>query len=246
MVYRAPFPYKQGQATQRRDMNSAANAPDPPQSTRVVEFSAIRPVPFCAMQFADMGAVIPRIEAPSARGAVANGLDTELWTTSRVAGLIHKAFRVRFHRSHVARLLHDLGISCQKPERRAMERDEQRTSGSTAQMRATAAAPRRRPRGGGAEGSPNHIRWFSERPLGPSAAEARCNPASARAQITAHGPRPPPARAPGTGPCCGRGRLNPIPLSSTTASASAPARSGTGRRRGRSPPPRRSVPPGPC
>jgi transposase len=60
------------------------------------------------------------------RGAVANGFETELWTTSRVAGLIHKAFRVRFHRSHVARLLHDLGFSCQKPERCAIERDERR------------------------------------------------------------------------------------------------------------------------
>jgi transposase len=60
------------------------------------------------------------------RGALANGFETELWTTSRVASVIHKSFGVRFHRSHIARLLHDLGFTCQKPERRAIERDEKR------------------------------------------------------------------------------------------------------------------------
>lgn len=58
------------------------------------------------------------------KGAMANGFGTELWTTGRVASLIHKRCRVQFHRSHVARLLHELGFSCQKPERRALERDE--------------------------------------------------------------------------------------------------------------------------
>ena len=60
------------------------------------------------------------------KGAMANGFNTELWTTGRVAILVHKHCRVQFHRSHVARLLHDLGFSCQKPERRALERDEQK------------------------------------------------------------------------------------------------------------------------
>ena len=60
------------------------------------------------------------------QGALANGFSTELWTTERVATLIERYFRVRFHRSHVARLLHELGFSCPKPERRALERDEVR------------------------------------------------------------------------------------------------------------------------
>lgn len=60
------------------------------------------------------------------KGALANGFATELWTTPRVAAVIEKYFQVHFHRSHVARLLHDLGFSCQKPERRALERDEAR------------------------------------------------------------------------------------------------------------------------
>ena len=53
------------------------------------------------------------------KGAFANGFETELWTTSRVGTLIERHCRVQFHRSHVARLLHDLGFSSQKPERRA-------------------------------------------------------------------------------------------------------------------------------
>ncbi|MGH8612118.1 MAG: winged helix-turn-helix domain-containing protein [Gammaproteobacteria bacterium] len=60
------------------------------------------------------------------KGAMANGFSTELWTAARVASLIGKAYRVHFHRSHVARVLHELGFSCQKPERRALERDEAR------------------------------------------------------------------------------------------------------------------------
>lgn len=60
------------------------------------------------------------------QGAMANGFSTELWTSARVATLIQKHYRVSFHRSHVARLLHELGFSCQKPERRALERDEAR------------------------------------------------------------------------------------------------------------------------
>jgi transposase len=60
------------------------------------------------------------------RGAIAHGYATELWTTTRVAKVIARAFRVRYHRAHVGRLLRDLGWSVQKPERRALERDEAR------------------------------------------------------------------------------------------------------------------------
>ncbi|MGH7592843.1 MAG: winged helix-turn-helix domain-containing protein [Gemmatimonadales bacterium] len=60
------------------------------------------------------------------KGAMANGFSTELWTTRRVGSLIEQHCAVRFHRGHVARLLHDLGFSCQKPERRALERDEEK------------------------------------------------------------------------------------------------------------------------
>ena len=60
------------------------------------------------------------------RGALAHGFATELWTTARVARVISREFHVRYHRAHVGRLLHGLGWSVQKPERRALERNEAR------------------------------------------------------------------------------------------------------------------------
>jgi transposase len=57
-------------------------------------------------------------------GAPAHGYKTDLWTTMRIAKLISNKFGVRYHRDHVGRLLHGLGWSCQKPERRAIQRNE--------------------------------------------------------------------------------------------------------------------------
>jgi transposase len=58
------------------------------------------------------------------RGAMAHGYGTDLWTTSRIAAVIEREFGVSYHRDHIGRLLHGLGWSHQKPERRAVERDE--------------------------------------------------------------------------------------------------------------------------
>ena len=58
-----------------------------------------------------------------AQGAVRHGYRTELWTTQRVADLIEQQLGARYHRTHVGKLLHRVGWSHQKPERRAIERD---------------------------------------------------------------------------------------------------------------------------
>lgn len=58
------------------------------------------------------------------RGPRAAGYSTDLWTCSRVAESIHRAFGVRYHPDHVWRILQGLGWTCQKPELRARERDE--------------------------------------------------------------------------------------------------------------------------
>ena len=57
------------------------------------------------------------------QGAVAHGYRTALWTTPRIADLIEQRLGVRYHRNHVGKLLHRVGWSHQKPERRAIERD---------------------------------------------------------------------------------------------------------------------------
>ena len=59
------------------------------------------------------------------KGATAQGYRTELWTTLRIAEVIRRHLGVAYHRNHVGKLLHELGWSHQKPERRAIERDEE-------------------------------------------------------------------------------------------------------------------------
>lgn len=58
------------------------------------------------------------------KGAAAAGFPTDLWTCPRVAQVIQSRFGVTYHVDHIGRLLHGLGWSPQKPERRAVERDE--------------------------------------------------------------------------------------------------------------------------
>jgi transposase len=58
------------------------------------------------------------------RGPLAHGYRTNLWTTARIAEVIRREFGVQYHRDHVGRLMHSLQWSPQKPERRALERDE--------------------------------------------------------------------------------------------------------------------------
>ena len=59
-----------------------------------------------------------------ARGARRHGYSNDLWTTRRIARVIERELGVDYHPAHVSRILADLGWSCQKPERRALERDE--------------------------------------------------------------------------------------------------------------------------
>jgi transposase len=59
-----------------------------------------------------------------AAGAQAYGYRNDLWTTRRIAAVIERELHVEYHPAHVSRILADLGWSCQKPERRALERNE--------------------------------------------------------------------------------------------------------------------------
>ena len=68
-----------------------------------------------------------RLEQELLKGAQAAGFATDLWTCPRVGQLIAKRFGVRYHVDHINRLLHGLGWTPQKPERRAQERDEEET-----------------------------------------------------------------------------------------------------------------------
>lgn len=65
-----------------------------------------------------------RLEKVLLKGAKAAGFPSDLWTCPRVAQVIAERFAVTYHVDHIGRLLHALGWSPQKPQRRAIERDE--------------------------------------------------------------------------------------------------------------------------
>jgi transposase len=52
------------------------------------------------------------------------GFSTELWTGARVAQVIWRKFKVKYHPRYVTALILSRGFSCQKPQRRADGRDE--------------------------------------------------------------------------------------------------------------------------
>jgi putative transposase len=59
------------------------------------------------------------------KGPLARGYRSNLWTTARIAELIQQEFGVHYHRDHIGRLMRSLNWSHQKPETRAIERDEE-------------------------------------------------------------------------------------------------------------------------
>lgn len=62
-------------------------------------------------------------------GARAAGFQSDLWTCPRVAQLIYSCFGVRYHPDHIGRLLRSMGWSPQKPQRKAVERNEEHIQG---------------------------------------------------------------------------------------------------------------------
>jgi transposase len=70
----------------------------------------------------DQRAQLPELLA---QGAQAYGFRGEVWTCERVATVIRKEFGVSYHPAHVSRVVRALGLSLQKPQRRAEQRDEE-------------------------------------------------------------------------------------------------------------------------
>ena len=54
------------------------------------------------------------------------GYATALWTLPRIVALIGQEFGCRYSTSQASRLLRQIGWSCQKPTRRALERDDKK------------------------------------------------------------------------------------------------------------------------
>jgi len=65
------------------------------------------------------------LRAKLLKGAVAAGHATELWTLKRIGKLVEKQYGAHYTSVGVWKLLHrGLNWSCQKPEKRALQRDE--------------------------------------------------------------------------------------------------------------------------
>lgn len=68
---------------------------------------------------------LPELERLLLEGPTAHGWSTHLWTGARIAHLIKRRFGVIYTPDHALRVVkRRLGWTCQKPERRARERDE--------------------------------------------------------------------------------------------------------------------------
>jgi transposase len=70
----------------------------------------------------DQRAKLPELLA---QGAQAHGFKGEVWTCERVAVVIRREFGVSYHPAHVSRVVRMLGLSLQKPQRRAEQSDEE-------------------------------------------------------------------------------------------------------------------------
>lgn len=61
-----------------------------------------------------------------AKGPTPYGYTIGLWTLPRVAQVIHQEFGITYSEAHVWKILQAIGWSCQRPTKRAIERDERK------------------------------------------------------------------------------------------------------------------------
>ena len=59
------------------------------------------------------------------QGARASGFSTDLWTCPRIAELIRRCYGITYHVDSLPKFLRALGFSCQRPQKRALERDDE-------------------------------------------------------------------------------------------------------------------------
>ena len=69
-------------------------------------------------------AQLAQVRAAVLQGPTEHGFGTDLWTLKRVGAVIERMHGVRYSQVQVWRILGSLGVSPQKPEKRAIEPDE--------------------------------------------------------------------------------------------------------------------------
>jgi transposase len=63
------------------------------------------------------------------KGPLTSGYATDLWTLSRLTEVVRKQYAVSYRPRSLWHLMHALGFSCQKPARKAKERNEKAIAG---------------------------------------------------------------------------------------------------------------------
>ena len=94
------------------------------QSIRTGGLDALKAKPSPGKKPRLNGAQKKELEQILLAGPRAAGFGNDLWTCPRVAQVIRQRFGVRYHASHVWKILRKLGWKCQKPEQRARERNQ--------------------------------------------------------------------------------------------------------------------------
>ena len=94
------------------------------QAYKIQGLSALKPKPTPGRPCRLSQAQKRRLGKWLLKGPLALGYSTDLWTLRRIANFVKKKFHVLYHPNHLWRLLRDIGWSCQKPERRALQRKE--------------------------------------------------------------------------------------------------------------------------
>ena len=67
---------------------------------------------------------LKRLRSLLLNGAVANGFRTEFWTTKRIAEMIAREWRVRYHPDHIGRLMAKMGWTHRNHARWAAARND--------------------------------------------------------------------------------------------------------------------------
>ena len=69
-----------------------------------------------------------QLELALRQGARAHGFDTDLWTLPRVARVIERLTKVRYHPGHVWKILGAMDWTLQRPAKQARERDAEKVN----------------------------------------------------------------------------------------------------------------------
>lgn len=67
-----------------------------------------------------------RLQAILTKGAHKYGFALDVWTLPRIAKVIEREFGIKYRTTHIWWIMSSLGWSCQRPAKRAIERDEEK------------------------------------------------------------------------------------------------------------------------